>query len=258
MVKVENISKTFRMSRKQIVREGGKNKYKKAVDNVSFTVRPGEIYGLLGPNGAGKTTTLRCVSTLIKPDEGGIEVNGVDVLKNSREARKQLCLLTNELKTDPNFTAEYLFRFFGKLHDLDESSIKRRRDLLFDELGIGGFAGVKTGDMSSGMKQKLSIAISLVHDPSVIIFDEPTNGLDTVTARTVTDYLKKMRELGKTVIISTHIMTVAEKICDRIGVITGGRLAAEGSLSDLLDSTGAVDLDDAFFEIYKKSTEAQL
>lgn len=253
MIEVKNISKTFRLSKKQMALDGTKNKYKTAVDDVSFFALPGEIYGLLGPNGAGKTTTLRCISTLIKADSGTITVTGSDVGTDSREVRKNLCLLTNELKVDPNFTANYLFSFFGRLHGMDEDRIESRKDILFNEFGINEFAEVKTSDMSSGMKQKLSIAISLVHDPQVIIFDEPTNGLDIITAHAVTDYLKKLRDEGKTVVISTHIMTVAEKLCDRIGLIINGRIAAEGTLPEILADTGASDLDDAFFEIYKRT-----
>jgi len=255
MIKVRNIRKTFKLSKKQMMLDGTKNKIKVAVDNVSFTALPGEIYGLLGPNGAGKTTSLRCISTLIKADSGAITVEGSDVIENSQEVRSKLCLLTNELKVDPNFTASYLFSFFGKLHGMETEKIEARKEELFNEFGINDFADVKTSDMSSGMKQKLSIAISLVHNPQVIIFDEPTNGLDIITARAVTDYLKKLRDEGKTVIISTHIMTVAEKLCDRIGLIINGSIATEGTLTEILDETQAADLDDAFFEIYKKSQE---
>lgn len=258
MVKVRKINKSFRLNKKQMNREGTKNRHKKAVVDVSFNVEPGEIYGLLGPNGAGKTTTLRCISTLIRPDSGSIEVASIDALNNSTAARKQLCLLTNDLKVDPNFTADYLFNFFGRLHGMMVDEIEERKQLLFGEFGIDEFADVKTSDMSSGMRQKLSIAISLVHDPQIIIFDEPTNGLDTITARTVTDYLKKMRDEGKTVIISTHIMTVAQKLCDRIGIMVNGYLVQEGSLQELLDRTGARDLDDAFFEIYKNFRRANI
>ncbi len=255
MIEVKNISKTFKLSKKQRTLDGTKNKFKIAVENITFKAKPGEIYGLLGPNGAGKTTVLRCIATLIKPDKGSIIVDGSSVLEDSREVRSKLCLLTNELKVDPNFTAEYLFGFFGRLYGMNDSEILKRKKILFEEFGIDEFADVKTSDMSSGMKQKLSIAISLVHDPKVIIFDEPTNGLDVITARAVTDYLKKLRGEGKTVIISTHIMTVAEKLCDRIGLIIEGGIAAEGTLNELLEKTGAADLDDAFFSIYKKTRE---
>lgn len=256
MVKVNNITKTFVLSRKQMKMNGTGVRKKTAVNNVSFEVQPGEIYGLLGPNGAGKTTTLRCISTLIKPNEGSIEVDGFSTSNQSSEVRKRLCLLTNELKADPNFSADYLFDFFGKLHGLTEDVIEKRKTLLFEEFGINDFAGIKTSDMSSGMKQKLSIALSLVHNPQVVIFDEPTNGLDIITARVVLDYLKKLRDEGKTVIVSTHIMTVAEKLCDRIGLIMDGAIETEGTLSEILESTGAPDLDDAFFAIYKRTRES--
>ncbi|MFO7612414.1 MAG: ABC transporter ATP-binding protein [Clostridia bacterium] len=255
MVEVINISKTFRLGKKQMALDGAKSKFRTAVKNVSFKAYPGEIYGLLGSNGAGKTTTLRCIATLIKPDEGEIIVDGINAKTDSREVRKRLCLLTNDLKTDPNFTADYLFGFFGRLHGMAQSDISARKEILFDAFGIKDFANVKTSDMSSGMKQKLSIAISLVHDPRVVIFDEPTNGLDIITARSVTDYLKELRDNGKTVIISTHIMTVAEKLCDRLGLIMEGGIAAEGTPGGILDMTGAKDLDDAFFDIYRKSKE---
>jgi len=255
VVSVKNITKTFVLSRKQMKMNGTNDRTKTAVSDVTFQVEPGEIFGLLGPNGAGKTTTLRCMSTLINPDSGTIDVEGFDTRKDSGEVRKRLCLLTNELKADPNFSADYLFDFFGKLHGMGKEEINRRKEYLFKEFGIDEFAGIKTADMSSGMKQKLSIALSLVHDPSVIIFDEPTNGLDIITARTVTDYLKKLRDEGKTVIISTHIMTVAEKLCDRIGLIMDGRIEAMGTLEKILTDTGAPDLDDAFFSIYKKTRE---
>ncbi len=255
MVDVRNITKAFDLSRKQMKLNGTRNKKKVAVNNVSFVAKPGEIYGLLGPNGAGKTTALRCISTLITPDSGSIEVAGFSTSSQSAEVRKRLCLLTNELKADPNFSADYLFGFFGKLHGMTDENIESRKKYLFNEFGISDFAGVKTVDMSSGMKQKLSIALSLVHDPQVVIFDEPTTGLDIITARVVLDYLKRLKNEGKTVIISTHIMTVAEKLCDRIGLIMDGVIEIEGTLPEILEVSGASDLDDAFFNIYKKARE---
>jgi sodium transport system ATP-binding protein len=255
VVKVSNITKSFELSKKQMKLNGSSEKKKIAVNNVSLEAVPGEIYGLLGPNGAGKTTTLRCISTLIKPDHGKIEVDGFDTSSEPAEVRRRLCLLTNELKADPNFSADYLFGFFGRLHGMSEDAIEERKKYLFDVFGITDFAGIKTADMSSGMKQKLSISLSLVHDPKVVIFDEPTNGLDIITARVVLDYLKSLRDEGKTVIISTHIMTVAEKLCDRIGLIMDGVIEAEGTLGEILELSGAGDLDDAFFNIYKTARE---
>lgn len=255
MVLVNNITKTFRMSRKQQKAENTGHKRKVAVSGVSFQAMEGQIYGLLGPNGAGKTTILRCISTLIRSDEGSISVDGLDVKTQAAQARMRLCLLTNELKLDPHFTASYLFQFFGKLYGMESSAIRKRRDILFSAFGIHEFADVKIAEMSSGMKQKLSIAVSIVHDPQVVIFDEPTNGLDILSARAVMDFLRSLREQGKTVIISTHIMTVAEKLCDRIGLMIDGKLVMEGTLSHILTSTGCSDLDDAFFEVFRQVRE---
>ncbi|MFO7636554.1 MAG: ABC transporter ATP-binding protein [Clostridia bacterium] len=257
MVIVRNLRKTFRLSRKQQLLEGTKDRRKVAVADVSFQAEEGSIYGLLGPNGAGKTTTLRCISTLIKPEEGSITIHGLDVARDDTEVRKIICLLTNELKLDPHFTANYLFGFFGRLYGMNEVNIQKRRDYLFGEFGIDEYAEVRIAEMSSGMKQKLSIAISLVHDPRVVIFDEPTNGLDILTARVVLDFLKTLKEQGKTVIISTHIMTVAEKLCDKIGLLIDGHLAMEGTLREILEQTGCKDLDDAFFQVFKTTREGQ-
>lgn len=251
MIQINELTKIYKLNKKQMMEHKTREKIMKAVDNLSLTAKPGEIYGLLGPNGAGKTTTLRCIATLLKPTMGDIVVCGYDTVKESEQVRKRIGFLTNEIKLDPQFSPKYMFNFFGKLHGLDDKNIDERRNELFTYFGINDFEDKKIAELSSGMKQKASIAVSLVHDPEVIIFDEPTTGLDIVTARSVTDYLKIMREKGKTVIISTHIMTEAEKLCDRIGIIIKGHLVLEGTLNEILDSTNTRDLEDAFFELYK-------
>jgi len=259
MLIVENITKTYRLSKKQMWIENSNNPLKVAANNVSFTVKPGEIFGLLGPNGAGKTTTLRCISTLIKPDKGDafIELNNerISVVNEDDKARGKLSFLTSELKLEDHFTPNYLFNFFGQLYGLDEDTIAKNKKKLFDTFGINDFAEVKVSQMSTGMKQKTSIAISLVHDPDIIIFDEPTNGLDVLTARTVTDYLQELRNEGKTIVISTHIMSLAAKLCDRIGIIIDGKIRMVGTTEAILEETNTRDLDDAFFEIFKRSKE---
>lgn len=224
---------------------------KTAVKDLSLTAEKGEIYGLLGPNGAGKTTTLRCIATIIKPTEGEIFVNGSEVQKSPEEVRKSIGFLTSDIKLDPQFTTDYMFDFFGRLHNVPDETLKKRKKELFDYFGIGDFAFKQIKELSTGMKQKAAIAVSLVHNPDIVIFDEPTNGLDIVTARGVTDYLKKLREEGKLVIVSTHIMSEAEKLCDRIGIIIEGEKVAEGTLTELLMETGARDLEDAFFTYYE-------
>jgi sodium transport system ATP-binding protein len=257
MIQINELTKVYKLTKKQMMEHKTKKNMMKAVDNISLTAKPGEIYGLLGPNGAGKTTALRCIATLLKPTKGEITVNGFDTVKDSEDVRKTIGFLTNEIKLDPQFSPRYMFGFFGRLHGLDEATIETRREKLFDYFGIKDFQDKKIEELSSGMKQKASIAVSLVHNPDVIIFDEPTNGLDIVTARNVTDYLKLLRDEGKTVIISTHIMTEAEKLCDRIGIIIKGVLVMEGTLEEILEQTQSRDLEDSFFELYKRHNKEE-
>jgi|BioPla2DNA2_1021312.scaffolds.fasta_scaffold02262_10 sodium transport system ATP-binding protein len=251
MIVVNNLTKVYKLSKKQMMEQRTKKNIKRAVNELSLTAKPGEIYGLLGPNGAGKTTALRCIATLLKPTQGDIKVCEFDTVKDSEKVRKKICFLTNEIKLDPQFSPKYMFNFFGKLHGQDDKTIQERREKLFNYFGIKEFEDKKIEELSTGMKQKASIAVSLVHDPDVVIFDEPTNGLDIVTARNVTDYLKLLKKEGKTVIISTHIMSEAEKLCDKIGIIINGNKVIDGSLEDILSSTHTEDLEDAFFELYK-------
>ncbi len=252
MVEVKNIKKIFKLNKKQMQKDNTKTNLKVAVDGLSFQAKPGEIYGLLGPNGAGKTTTLRCISTLIKPTEGEIVVMGLNNQEHSSDVRSKLAFLTNELKLDTHFTASDTIQYFGELHSMSDSEIKERRDELFDYFGISEFKNRKISEFSTGMKQKLSIAVSLIHNPEVVIFDEPTNGLDIITARAVTDYLMKLKNEGKVVIVSTHIMTVAEKLCDQIGIIIDGKVVAEGTLDEILEDSKCDDLEDAFFKHYSE------
>lgn len=252
MIIVNDLTKVYKLSKRQMMEQMTKKNIKKAVNHLSLTAKPGEIYGLLGPNGAGKTTALRCISTLLKPTDGTISVCGYDTVKESENVRKSISFLTNEIKLDPQFSPKYMFHFFGRLQGQDEKMIQERREKLFDYFGIKDFQDKKIEELSTGMKQKASIAVSLVHDPEVVIFDEPTNGLDIVTARSVTDYLKMLKNEGKTIIISTHIMSEAEKLCDHIGVIINGRKVMDGSLQEILHNTNANDLEDAFFELYSE------
>lgn len=247
VLEVINLRKTFKLSKKQQKIERLNNSIRVAVNNLSFTANKGEIFGLLGPNGAGKTTTLRIISTLIKADGGDVLVNGKSVLREAYEVRSQIGFLTSELKLEGFFTPNYLFDFFSKLYGVEESVRDERKKKLFEKFGIDKFAEVKVNDLSTGMKQKLSIAVSLVHNPSVIVFDEPTNGLDVITAKTVTDYLLELKNEGKTIIISTHIFSLVEKLCDRVGVIIDGEMVLEG---DIKEVTKNKDLESVFFDLY--------
>lgn len=248
ILKVEHLKKTFKLSKKQQNIEKGE-KYKVAVNDLSFVMYKGEIYGLLGPNGAGKTTTLRMLSTLIKPDKGDAYINGVSIRKEPEKIRKMIGFLTSDLKLENSFTPNYLFDYFSSLHGVDNKTREERKEKLFKRFGIDKFKEVKIGDLSTGMKQKVSIVISLVHDPDFIIFDEPTNGLDVITAKVVTDYLIELKNEGKSILLSTHIFSLVEKICDRVGIIINGKMIVSDKI-DIL--TNNKNLEEAFFDIYVK------
>ena len=246
---VNNLKKTFKLSKKQQRIDKTHLEEKIAVNDLSFKVYEGEIYGLLGPNGAGKTTTLRIISTLIKADSGDALIEGVSVKEYPNEVRKNIGFLTSELKLEDFFTPNYLFDFFSDLHKIDTNIRDERKKELFSKFGIDKFSEVKIGDLSTGMKQKISLVISIVHDPKFIIFDEPTNGLDIITAKTVIDFLSDLKKQGKTIIISTHIFSLVEKICDRVGIIINGKMIVSDTLANI---TYDKNLEDKFFEIYYK------
>lgn len=249
ILRVEGLKKTFKLSSKQQKIEKTNEKVKVAVDHLSFTAYRGEVFGLLGPNGAGKTTTLRMLATLIKPDEGDAVLDGASIVKNPEEVRGKIGFLTSELKLEEFFTPNYLFDFFADLHGVPEEEKNARRKEMFERFGIDRFAEVKVGNLSTGMKQKVSLVISMVHNPDIIIFDEPTNGLDVLTAKVVTDFLVDLKKQGKTVIVSTHIFSLIEKICDRVGIIINGRMEVCDTLKAI---TGDKSLEDRFFEIYEE------
>ena len=249
IIKIIDLKKTFKLSAKQKKIEKTKENVKVAVNDISFAVQKGEIFGLLGPNGAGKTTTLRMLATLIKPDSGDALLNGESIVKNPFGVRENIGFLTSELKIEEFFTPNYLFDFFSDLHKVPENLREERKAKLFKRFGIDKFAEVKVGDLSTGMKQKISLVISIAHDPEIIIFDEPTNGLDVITAKTVVDFLVELKDEGKTIIISSHIFSLIEKICDRAAIIIGGRLVAYGSVEEIKEGKS---LEDRFFDIYSE------
>ena len=249
ILRVEGLSKTFKLTRKQQQIERTDRKEIVAVNDLLFTANKGEIFGLLGPNGAGKTTTLRMLATLIAPDKGDAFIDECSIVSQPEQVRAKIGFLTSELKLEDFFTPNYLFEFFSKLYGIEPEVIAQRKAKLFERFGINNFAEVKVANLSTGMKQKLSLVISLVHDPDIIIFDEPTNGLDVLTARAVTDYLQELRAVGKTIILSTHIFSLVERLCDRVGVIIDGRMIACGTLDEVCDG---MTIEDRFFEMYKE------
>lgn len=247
-IEARNLRKTFALSAKQQKLEHTKEKRKTALEDLSFEVEQGEIYGLLGANGAGKTTTLRMLAALIKPDSGTATVGGYDIVADPMKVRQSIGFLTSELKLEEVFSPNYLFDFFSELHHIDPATRDERKRDLFTRFGIDSFQETKIADLSTGMKQKTSLAISLVHDPNIIIFDEPTNGLDILTAKTVTDFLVELKQRGKTVVLSTHLFTLVEKVCDRVGIIIDGRMTTSGTLLEVSEGR---TMEETFFELYK-------
>ena len=250
LLRVEGLTKTFKLSGKQQKLEKTKEKVRVAVKDLSFTAYQGEIFGLLGPNGAGKTTTLRMLATLIRPDKGDALVDAHSVVKEPEKVRARIGFLTSELKLEEAFTPNYLFNFFSDLHKVEPAVRDGRKKELFARFGIDKFAEVKVANLSTGMKQKVSLVVSIVHDPDIIIFDEPTNGLDVITAKVVTDFLEELRGQGKTIIVSTHIFSLIEKLCDRVGIIIDGEMILCDSLEKVC---GGLSLEDRFFQIYRET-----
>jgi sodium transport system ATP-binding protein len=220
-----------------------------AVENVSFVCRPGSIYGLLGANGAGKTTTLRMLATILEPTDGTAIVFGHDIVEHPEKVRACIGFLSTATALYPRLTAQEMVEYFGRLNGLDEATLKKRVDDIFKRLDMDSFRDRRCDKLSTGMKQKTSIARTLVHDPPVMIFDEPTLGLDIMAARTIVNFIRECRQSGKTVILSTHIMTEVEKLCDVVGIIHNGKLLAEGTPAQLRDTYQENDLEEIFVKI---------
>src|ERR1700739_3904629 len=237
MIEARGLSKTFQDKKRGAIR---------AVENVSFTCQPGQIYGLRGANGAGKTTTLRMLATILAPTEGTAIVAGYDVAKDPQVVRARVGFLSTATALYGRLSAQEMVEYFGRLHGLDEPPLRRRIDEIFARLEMNDFRDRRCDKLSTGMKQKVSIARTLVHDPSVMIFDEPTMGLDVMAARTIVGFIRECRDNGKTVIFSTHVMSEVEKLCDHIGIIHNGKLLTEGTLSELRARFGIQDLEDIF------------
>jgi sodium transport system ATP-binding protein len=225
-----------------------------AVDRVNFSCEPGKIFGLLGCNGAGKTTCLRMLSALIRPSAGSATVNGFDVVADAQKVRRSIGFLSTATALYGRLTAYEVVEYFGRLHGMDDSILRPRIDELFRTLEMNEFRDRRCDKFSTGMKQKTSIARTLVHDPQVMIFDEPTMGLDVLAARTVIGFIRDCGRNGKTVIFSTHVMSEAEKLCDSVAIIHGGRILTAGTLEQLRERAGVQSLEDIFVKALEEKT----
>lgn len=237
LVIVQRLSKTFRTRRGPV----------HAASDVSFECPAGEIFGLLGPNGAGKTTMLRMLATILTPTAGHASVAGFDVETQPGAVREKIGFLATETGLYDRFTSREILRFFGRINQLTDDEIATRSEQIFNTLNMTELADRRVGTFSTGEKQKLSLARSILHDPPVLILDEPTFGLDVMSARTVVRTIEMFREQGRTILLSTHIMRIAEKLCDRIGILYKGTLHAIGSLDELKAQFGGQDLEEVFF-----------
>lgn len=248
-LEIHNLTKKFKLSKKQQKTNKTTDPYLTALKDFSLILKEGKIFGLLGPNGAGKTTALRIISSLIKADEGEVKLNNEDIYKDIYAYRRKVGFLTSELKLDGFFTPDYTFTYMSRLYGIEEDKIKQNKEILFNRFGINSFKDVKISDLSTGMKQKVSLAISLCNDPQIIIFDEPTNGLDIVATKDVEDYLLSLKNENKIILISTHIFSLIEKLCDEVAIILHGNKVIEGDLKEL---TKEKSLSELFFELYKE------
>jgi sodium transport system ATP-binding protein len=243
VIEVDDLRKAFLSRKRTIVAVGG----------VSFTCHPGEIFGLLGANGAGKTTTLRMLATLLRPTGGSARIAGFDVIREGAKVRGQVGFLSTATALYGRLTAAEMVLYFGRLQGLAEGELYQRAESLFVQLGIDSFRDRRCESCSTGMKQKISIARALIHNPPVMIFDEPTLGLDVMAARQIIRFIRECRDTGKTVLFSTHVMSEVEKVCDRVAMIHGGRICAMGSLSELREQYEENDLEEIFVKVVRNA-----
>lgn len=221
----------------------------RAVNSISFEVNEGEIYGLLGPNGAGKTTTLRMLSGILKPTQGSVKITNIDIQQNKIEALKNLGFLTGDTGLYERLNAEEMIRYFGELSEVPEDILNQRVSELIETFEISEFKHKLCGKLSTGQKQRVSLARTLIHDPKVIILDEPTTGLDIIASELILSFIQKAKSQGKGIIFSTHNLSEVERLCDRIGIIHKGEMKMQGTLSEILEQTETEKLSDAFLNL---------
>ncbi len=243
MIHVEALTKSF-----SDFKRGNLN----ALDHVSFDVKPGEVFGLLGPNGAGKTTCLRVLSTVLRPTGGRVTIDGFDVTTHPTEVRARIGFMSGNTGIYDRMTAWEMVEYFGRLYGIEEQELQERIGEIFASLQMHDFKEMLGSKMSTGMKQKVSIARTIVHDPPVLIFDEPTSGLDVLVARNVLKTIERLRDQGKCIIFSTHIMREVEKLCDRVAIIHKGKILASGSVDDLQKQYDEPDMEELFFELISR------
>jgi sodium transport system ATP-binding protein len=252
MIKVAELSKHFpgtKKLRKELDPDVLVNGKVRAVDRISFECRPGRVFGLLGPNGAGKTTALRMIATMLKPTDGGFWVDGVDGVAEPQRVRERIGFLTGNTGLYDRLTATEMVKYFATLHGLDATQFEARRREVFQALDMDAFATRRIAQLSTGMRQKVSIARTIIHDPDVVVFDEPTSGLDVMTSRAIVDLIRSCRDQGKTVLFSTHLMGEVQLLCDDIAIIHRGRLFFNGTKGEFEAQMTQPSYEDEFIHL---------
>jgi len=240
MITTSNLTKIFQDKKRGEIR---------AVEQVNLECKPGRVFGLLGLNGAGKTTLMRLLSTILKPTSGTAKVAGYDILQEPEKVKEKIGFLSSDTGLYHRLTAEETVTYFGRLNNIDKKELKSKVDEIFRTFGMNEFRQSRIDKLSTGMKQKVSIARAFVNDPEVLILDEPTLGLDVVTSRSTIEFIKESRKSNKCILFSTHIMWEAEKLCDDIAIIHKGKILEVGTLNQLQAKTGLKELDDIFVKI---------
>jgi sodium transport system ATP-binding protein len=239
MIVIDQLTKSFthRGNRKTVLK------------GITCTAYDGEVYGLLGPNGAGKTTTLRTVATLLRPESGTVTVDGHDVTTEGRLVRDSIGFLTGEMRLAGHLSCRELLRFFGRLNHMSPQAIRQRIEELTADFAMESFLDTPVAKLSSGMTQKVSLAVSIVHEPHNIVFDEPTSSLDVLAVKVISDFIRLAKQSGKCVVLSTHVLAEAQRLCDRIGIIHDGQLLCEGTVDALLETHQVPDIETLFFSL---------
>lgn len=253
MIEVLNVSKQYPLNKKQQAELQTNAGSLNAVDNVSFTCQPGRIFSLLGPNGAGKTTTLRIMATLLLPSSGSIQVSGLDVVKEAAAVRRKIGFLTGSTNLYDRLTPSETVKYFADLYGMSDAIFQQRKETLFTQLGIRGFENKRIGQLSTGMKQKVSIARTMIHDPEVVIFDEPTSGLDVITAGSIINLIRDCKADGKTVIFSSHIMSEVDLLCDELAIINKGRIVYADTMDAFRKEANTESLTAAFIRLVQEN-----
>lgn len=253
MIKVENLYKSFKLNKKQQKEFKTDASETTVVNGISFTCEPGKIFSLLGPNGAGKTTTLRMLSTLIKPTSGKIEIAGFDAVSQPNEVRKSIGFLTGSTGLYERLTADEVLKYFADLNDVSKADFEARKKHYYDLLDMHDFASKRIGQLSTGMKQKVSITRTMIHNPAVVVFDEPTSGLDVITAENIIKLIRDCKTQGKTVIFSSHIMSEVDLLCDHLAIINKGNLLYKDSMANFRANMQTTSLTEEFIRIVREN-----